>query len=431
MHLRWRPALLLFGIALLLAWQGWRHWAPQAPWTNTELALLESLSLEALPPLAAKPSNAVADDPRAVALGRTLFFDTRLSANGEIACASCHQPEHRFTDGLPQAQALGHSQRNTPSLIGVAYSPWLYWDGRKDSLWSQALEPLEDPAEHGSNRLYLARLVTTAPEYRAAYTALFGLPPDFSDTKRFPANAGPVQHPAWHAAWQAMHPADRNSVSQVFSNLGKAIAAWERQLLPQPTRFDHYVAGLLSNDATASTLLDRDEKAGLRLFIGKGRCLECHNGPLFTNNEFHNTGLLPYPGSLPDQGRGRIIDHILADPFNCKGRFSDAAPGTCLELRYMRRGVELIGAMRTPSLRNLAGTAPYMHRGQMATLAEVLAHYNNAPLALIGHNEATPLGLSGRQLRQLERFFGTLAGKVEPLRLPRTQPSIRLGRQAQ
>jgi cytochrome c peroxidase len=160
---------------------------------------------------------------------------------------------------------------------------------------------------------------------------------------------------------------------------------------------------------TASGDFTQDEVAGLRIFIGKGRCLECHNGPLFTNNEFHNTGLLPPAGSVPDQGRSRAIALLKVDPFNCIGAFSDAEPAQCVEFNFMRSDVpELIGAMRTPSLRNLGGTAPYMHKGQLANLAAVVAHYNEAPLALIGHNEAEPLGLSTREMQQLEAFLQTL-----------------------
>lgn len=140
--------------------------------------------------------------------------------------------------------------------------------------------------------------------------------------------------------------------------------------------------------------------------------MECHNGPLFTNNEFHNTGLLPYPGELPDKGRSDIFEQLLNDPFNCLGPYSDAKAGQCLELQFMRTGSQLLGAMRTPSLRNIGNTAPYMHKGQIATLSEVLQHYNDAPLALIGHNEATPLNLSNKQLMQLQVFLLTLDAPV-------------------
>ncbi|NNE36723.1 MAG: hypothetical protein HKN08_00335, partial [Gammaproteobacteria bacterium] len=105
-------------------------------WTNDELAILESLSLDSLPPLPPQPSNAVADNPAAAKFGHQLFFDTRLSSNGEVSCGSCHKPEFKFTDRLPRAQGVGVTPRKTMTIIGMAYAPWLFWDGRKDSLWS-------------------------------------------------------------------------------------------------------------------------------------------------------------------------------------------------------------------------------------------------------------------------------------------------------
>jgi cytochrome c peroxidase len=401
-----RGALLIKVLLVIGLW--WWYRATPASWSADELALLRTLHISALPALPPDPSNAVADSPQAARLGHMLFFDTRLSKDGTVACASCHQPDKRFTDGLVTARALGSSARNTPSLVGVAYSPWYYWDGRKDSQWAQALAPMEDPAEHGTNRIRLARVIAQDARYRELYEELFGALPDLSNPAQFPLDGAPLADAQLHAAWDGMRKEDQHLVDEVFANIGKALAAYQRKLLPGPTRFDVYVSAL-SNTSDASGALTQDEVAGLRLFIGKGRCLECHNGPLFTNNEFHNTGLLPPPGSVPDQGRTKAIALLKADPFNCLGAFSDAEPSQCVELKFMRSGVtELVGAMRTPSLRNLGGTAPYMHKGQLPNLSAVLAHYNAAPLALIGHNEAEPLGLGARELRQLEAFLLTL-----------------------
>jgi cytochrome c peroxidase len=405
------------GLALLCVLAGFWFWpllrAP-APWSQDELALLQSLSLEQLPALPPDPSNAVADDPRAARLGQHLFYDRRLSSSGQFSCSSCHRPEQRFTDGLQQARAEGKTLRHTPSIVGSAWSPWQYWDGRKDSQWAQALAPLEDPQEQGSNRMRLVRLLQQDALYRESYSQLFGPLPDFSDRARFPEDAGPAgSNPDWQSAWTAMTESDRMLVNAAFANMGKALAAYERLLQPSPTRFDAYIAALGKGDRVQSAaLMNNKEQRGLRLFIGEARCLECHNGPLFTNHEFHNTGLLPLPGELPDQGRRRALDSLREDPFSCTGPYSDAAPAACTELRYMRTGVELLGALRTPSLRNLEGTAPYMHQGQLATLRDVLAHYNVAELAVIGHNEAEPLGLSRRELRWLEAFLHTLAAPV-------------------
>lgn len=404
---RW-AFVALVAVVLASVWWFRQGTVASGPWTASELALLRSLWLQSLPPLPPDPSNAVADLAQAAQLGHRLFFDQRLSANGAVACVSCHQPALRFTDGLATAQALGKSARNTLSVVGAAYSPWFYWDGRKDSQWAQALSPLEDPAEHGANRLRLARLVLEDAAYGALYAQVFGPAPDLSDLARFPQDAGPLPDPQWRAAWDAMRAEDRQLVDQVFANLGKALAAYQRKLLPGPNRFDAYVAALEQQAPDAERMFSADERAGLRLFIGKGRCVECHNGPLFTNNEFHNTGVLPPAGSVPDQGRRRALAQLRADPFNCHGAFSDAEPAQCVEFNFMRSGQELVGALRTPSLRNLGGTAPYMHKGQLGTLDAVLAHYNAAPFALIGHNEGEPLGLGSRELRQLEAFLLTL-----------------------
>jgi len=408
------PSSRKFGVigAAVLIGFGWWQFGPRMPasWTGHDLTLLSTLSIDALPSLPPDPSNAVADSEDAARLGQRLFFDKRMSANGAVSCATCHQPERRFTDGLPRGRGIGLSGRNTRSIVGTAYSPWLYWDGRRDSQWAQSLSPLEDPAEHGGNRMRYARFIGEDSMYRAEYEAIFGTLPDFRDRQRFPENASPLADDESRDAWRAMSVADRQLIDRVFANIGKAIAAYERKIMPGPSRFDLYVRSLIAGDAeTANGYLNADEVLGLQLFIDEARCTECHNGPLLTNNEFHNTGMLPARGELPDRGRIIGVDKVRADPFNCLGALSDDPTHDCPELTYVRTGVELVGAMRTPSLRNLAGTAPYGHRGQLETLADVLNQYNDSPDAVIGHNEAEfPLGLSSRELRWLEAFLNAL-----------------------
>ncbi len=385
---RIRPWMVvaIAAITLLLAYEGWLRFAPPADWSDEELSQLASLWIGNLPDLPPDTSNAVADNPDAAAFGHQLFFDARLSANGMISCSTCHQPVRHFTDGLPKGVALGESKRNTPSIVGTAYSPWLYWDGRKDSQWAQALAPLEDPNEHGSSRLYVLGIIASVPEYRKTYRELFGAPPNLM-----------VQE----------------EIDRAFANIGKSIAAYERLLLPGEARFDQYVEHVLDGgDHLNQELLTTEEIRGLHLFIGEARCTECHNGPLLTNNEFHNTGPLSAPGELPDRGRIDGVREVLADPFNCLGLFNDDPEPSCAELRYVRTGVELIAATRTPSLRNLINTAPFQRKGQTATLAAVLEHYNEAPLAMIGHNEATELNLRGWELRALEAFLNTLGTAI-------------------
>ena len=413
-HNRIGLLVLVSSFILFALYVWWSENKQPLPWSSEELAILESLWIKSLPPLPPDYSNSVADSLVAAKLGQEIFFDTRFSAFGQVSCATCHQPQLHFTDGLNKAFAIGQTARHTPSIVGTAYSPWLYWDGRKDSQWSQALAPMEDLNEHGGNRMQFVRLMSTDEHYRKEYINLFGEIPDFSDTTLFHINAGPVPNPEWNTAWEMMTESNQHLVNQVFSNIGKAIAAYERRLIPGASRFDTYVTSLLRGENNyRRSLFSPDEIKGLRLFIGEARCIECHNGPLFTNNEFHNTGLLPSPGELPDQGRSRIVEELLADPFNCIGPYSDASVGRCTELTYMRTDrIELIGAMRTPSLRNIGRTAPYMHKGQLPNLTEVLEHYNQAKLALIGHNEAEPLGLNKKQLQQIELFLNTLDAPI-------------------
>jgi cytochrome c peroxidase len=360
-------------------------WPPTVDeWDDADVAVLHSLWIGGLPKLPADPTNAVADDPRAAELGHALFFSTNLSPSNAIACATCHRPELRFTDGMQKGRGVGESKRNTRSIVSVAYSPWQYWDGRRDSQWAQALSPIEDPAEHGGSRQHTVNAVALDDQFRRQYEDLFGTLPDLDESR---------------------------NVDRVFSNIGKAITAYERLIMPGASRFDRYVEAILSGD-DEKNLYAADEIAGLRLFIGKASCTQCHNGPLLTNNEFHNTGVLSFPGEVPDKGRAAGVRQVLADPFNCRGEFSDSSEQVCAELEFARSGYEVLGAFRTPSLRNLEHTQPYMHKGQMFTLAEVLAHYNEAPLSMVGHNEAKPLGLNAVELRQLETFLETLAAPL-------------------
>jgi len=375
----------LVAIALLAA--GSFLWLLRSPapgaWTAVEISLLRSLWIGSLPPLPPVPGNAVADNPSAARLGQRLFFDTRLSANGGVSCATCHQPERLFTDGLEIAQGVATGELHTMGIAGVAYSPWLFWDGRKDSLWSQALGPLENPLEHGGNRQQFVALLSADESYRIEYEALFGA---------LPATLG--EEPA---------------TSTAFANMGKAIAAYERLLIPGESRFAQYVQAVLENDsAPNAAVLSTDEIAGLQLFIGQAQCINCHNGPLLTNNEFHNTAVLPATGELPSLGRVGAVREAMADPFNCLGEFSDDPNPYCAELQFARTGDELIGTHKTPSLRNVALMAPYMHAGQMNSLADIIDQYNRAPLALVGHNEADPLSLSRNERKHLEAFLQTL-----------------------
>ena len=379
-------------------------------WTSEEREVLRSLSLSSLGPVPADPSNEYADDAAAARLGHRLFFDTRLSSTGTVSCATCHMPDRDFQDGRPLGKGVGTTARRTMPVAGTAYSPWQFWDGRADSQWGQALGPLESAVEHGGDRTQYAHLV--ASDYREMYEAVFGRLPDL---RGLPAHAGPVADTTRSAVWARMSAVRRDEITRVYANIGKAIEAYERRIAFAPSRFDRYVdAELAGRPHTSVDSLSRDEEAGLRLFIGKASCVNCHNGALFTDNHFHNTGV-PTPSTpLPaDSGRLAGVRQVLASEFNCAGRYSDAKPEACEELRFaVTEGEELVRAYKTPSLRNVAERAPYMHAGQLGSLADVVAHYSNAPAAPFGHSELRPLHLSTEEQRQLVAFLRTLSSPL-------------------
>lgn len=377
-------------------------------WRAEEIEEIRSLWIGEMEPLAPDPTNRYADDPGALALGHQLFFDTRLSSNGQVSCATCHLPERQFQDDLPLGQGVGVTTRRTMPIAGTAYSSWMFWDGRKDSQWSQALGPLESPVEHGGDRAQYAHLV--AEHYAGEYERVFGPLPDLS---RVPPHAGPVEEPSARAAWEALSETDRDAVTRIFVNVGKAIAAYERRLQPGETRFDRYAEELVTTGRAPKGVLTEDEVAGLRLFMGKANCTQCHNGPLFTDDFFHNTGVPAAPDLPEDHGRASGARQVLEDEFNCRSRYSDARPEECQELQFLiADGEELVRAFKTPSLRGVADRPPYMHAGQLATLEEVVDHYSRAPRAPKGTTELHRLSLSRREQAQLVAYLRSLSAPI-------------------
>ncbi|MGE4608153.1 MAG: cytochrome-c peroxidase [Myxococcota bacterium] len=250
-------------------------------------------------------TNAFAGDPGAARLGQFLFFDKRLSAQNDVSCATCHDPRRGFANAAARGSGTGGlaTARHVPTLLNNAYNRWFFWDGRADSAWSQATQPLEIPSEHGADRLQIVHLASRTPEIRSSYEAVFGKLPDLSDPQRFPAHAAPMPDDLPRArAWKGMSAADRDVVDRVFTNLTKAIAAYERALVSRDSAFDRFVAQLVSNRPEAASALSESAQRGLRLFIGRGNCRLCHSGPNFSDGEFHDTAL-PRSGGLRDTGR--------------------------------------------------------------------------------------------------------------------------------
>lgn len=391
-------------------------------YTPTELAAVYGHSpLKAPPPDA---TDASADLSQAAQLGQFLFFDRQLSGNGKVSCATCHQPALAFADGRKLARGLAVGTRNTPSVIDAAFAPWFFWDGRADSLWSQALQPFENPREAGTDRLHIAHLIYDDPQLRAAYQRVFGSLPHLDDLARFPAHARPEANARLPAAraWAGMTAADQYAVDRLYSNLGKAIEAYERRLIDRSSPFDRYVAALRAGNVAAERVISPAAKRGLKLFVGTANCELCHSGPTFSDGQFHNLGLPVLPGEAPDAGRAAGIGLLTANPFNGTGVFSDQRTGPSHDrIAYLPPPKSQLGAFKTPSLRNVALTAPYMHDGRFATLAQVLDFYTEDKAArhgrMVGVREHTAdlvPSLDHRQKADLIAFLQTLNGDPLP-----------------
>ena len=350
-----------------------------------------------LGPLPPDPTNRVADSRRAAALGQFLFFDERFSANGKVSCASCHQTALAFTDGRALAEGMAVGTRNSPTVLNAAFGQWYFLDGRSDSLWSQALQPFENPKEIGGDRRHIVDAISRDTPLRRAYERVFG-------------------------------PLSNQSVDRVFSNLGKAIEAYERRLRTPPAPFDRYVAALKSGDARGQRILSTAAKRGLKLFVGSARCDICHSGPAFSDGQFHNLGLAVVPREALDPGRQVGIRGVRTDPFNGVGLFSDAPGRRAVRerLAFLPVPESQAGAFKTPTLREVARTAPYMHDGRFTNLVQVMGFYaGETPTAnetLVGERERTldliPHLARAQQLDLIE-FLRSLSSPPLPVALTR------------
>lgn len=379
--------------------------------TPREKKVFASLSLSKLG-LPVSHSNKYATDSRAVALGTLLFNDPGLSSTGTFSCASCHQASKHFADGLPVAQGIASTTRNTPSIIGAAWNEWQYWDGRRDSLWSQALVPMEAAVEMGNNRTAVVRYIINSESYAPQYEAIFGRFALSSDHPALQTDATPFGDDNQKRAWFAIDKVTQDQINTIFANSGKAIAAYEATLSPLTSRFDDFINAVAA-DQPFKDILNADELAGARLFINekKSQCLECHNGPMLSNGDFHNVASGNSTGTLPDFGRFLGAQAVLLDEFNCQGRYSDAAIDECPHLRYMNRTSlsHSQGSFKTPSLRGVVKTAPYFHDGRFESLLEVVTHYSQAHDAqLIGPTDLRTFELSKKNIEQLTAFLKML-----------------------
>lgn len=288
-----------------------------------------------------RPASAIATAD-AIALGRILFFDPLLSRDRSVSCATCHRPDLAFTDGLvvPLGVAGRAGHRNVPTLINRAWGRSFFRDGRALSLEEQVLEPIRSPAEMDMPLPEALARLERSPRHARAFRSIFGRAP-------------------------------------VETDLARVLAAYVRSIRAGDSPFDRLTAG----DRTALTPLQRE---GLELFQGRARCDRCHLGALFSDEEFHNTGVAWRDGAPADSGRFVVT-----------------------------RRAQDIGAFRTPTLREIARTAPYMHDGSIATLEEVLEFYdrggNANPLL---DPRMRPLHLSDAEKRALLAFLHALSGSI-------------------
>lgn len=384
MTCRWIERLCRrFQLALVLG----IAWATTGCWAGVEFSAAELARIAAHgpwpPPWAADTGNRVSGNPAAIHLGQRLFFARGLSANGKVACASCHIPARGFQDGRARARGLANGTRNTPGLLNVRHQHWFGWDGGHDSLWAASLRPMLDPGEMGGSASRGARLLQASPALDCHYRIAFGKPPSATDP-------------------------------EFMVNLAKAIAAWQETLISPATPFDRFREALARPDAAAASEYPEAAQRGLRLFLGRGQCATCHAGPLFSNGEFGDIGV-PFflkAGGV-DPGRQGGIKRLLASPYNRLGAFNDDSSGeNATGTRHLRPEHRNFGEFKVPSLRNLAFTAPYMHNGSLTSLREVVRHYSELDedrLHSDGERILKPLRLSPPESADLVAFLESLS----------------------
>ena len=322
------------------------------------------------PPALRDASNRVSGRAEAAALGEVLFHSTRLSTVGGLRCASCHEPWRQFTDGRAHALGADAGARNTPSLLNVRLQHWFGWDGANDSLWSQSIRPMLDVREMRSDAAHVAQALRDDDTLKRLYALAFGRAP----------------------------PADDEAA---LVDAGKALAAYQETLASERTPFDAWRDALVRGDSAAAQRYPLAAQRGLRLFVGRGRCVACHAGPNFSDGEFHRSSIVStlHDGTR-DSGRALGLEKLLASPYARSGRFDD-------EVNAARRPASQApeaGAFRTPGLREVSATAPYMHDGSIANLCDALRQH-----AALEGRLMTALTLAER--RDVVAFLRTLSAQ--------------------
>jgi cytochrome c peroxidase len=432
--------------------------------------------------LTLKDPNITQRDIELAAFGRKLFFDSGLSANQQISCATCHQPGRSFTDGIPRGRGISQVDRNTPTIINSFANYWFFWDGRADSLAAQAMGPLENPLEHGLSRTEIVAHILK--NYRQDFEKLFGaIPPELEAISKLRATPpiGPIKlpkkiletalpslsnprliekigsdskaknlHPTEvlatladnpsnhlkteHVEYQKLSASAKSLLNQFVANVGKSIEAYERGLVANQSPFDRFISAWTNSSAESfsdhfDARFGGAELAGFILFQSKANCQLCHTGPNFSDNQFHNISLPPLEEKI-DFGRAVGLQKVLLNELNCKSIFASdeqrQASESCKDLEFLDpESPETIGSFKTPTLRNLIDTAPYMHDGRFADLRAVLQHYNLMnTLPEIGFKEEIlkPLALNPTEIELLEKFLASLGSPVRDLTAEKSIP---------
>jgi cytochrome c peroxidase len=338
------PMPMLMAAALL--WAGWLAGA-HAQQTNTDssntfLSAKEVGEIKALGPWPVParkdPSNRVSGQPQAIELGRRLFADARMSPVGYIACVTCHQPDRAFTDLKARAHGLADLPRNTPSLFNLSQQRWFGRDGASDSLWLASIRPMLDAREFDGSAATTVKLFVRDPELAACYRKVFGVSP--------------------------LQNQERTVV-----NVGKALAAYQETLVTGRTPFDDFRDAALGGDASAAVRFPPAALRGLKLFIGQAKCVNCHSGPNFSDDRFHRV-----TGDA-DEGRLQGVRSVKSNPFNLTSRYNDdPTRGSAKATHLLMSDDSQRGQFRTPGLRNVTTTAPYMHDGKIDLLQSAVQH---------------------------------------------------------
>ncbi len=371
------------------------------------LTQLRSLHLNNLPPPTDK-SNRFITNKTAQDFGESLFFDRELSASGTVSCASCHQPEKLFTDGRKLSFGSTILKRHAPTLLGIAYSKWFYWDGRRDSLWSQAVTPIESKGEMDNDRTAVAHYLWSRNEYREK---ILQLEPSikYAELENITKHASPFGDSSIKSAWNELNPNQQHIINTIFILAGKSLATYISTLQHQESKFDMAIDSLIESD---DSKLTAEEYQGMQIFLdtAKSDCLRCHNGPLLTNHGFHNIGTGPNSDGTFDYGRVFGIQAAGYDIFNCLGKYSDDH-NACGHIKFAQRtknSQTINGAFKVPTLRGISKTAPYMHDGRFLTIDEVVEFYRNPPDLTATSHDILPLQLTDEEAHSLIAFLKIL-----------------------